>query len=160
VYRLACLVVVVLCACRPDPIFSGTGMLNMQPARPTFVGAYDFDLLEKIQGKACVTTESPRLFEAGIVHWVATFPTAASPADVTPPRHGPTQSAIAAATSNAIEKLTDADTIVVTRVVTEGSASKVCAVVYGRGVRLKKAKAPPTKPDPERPDEHPDSDEK
>jgi hypothetical protein len=56
--------------------------------------------------------------------------------------------------------LTDADTIVVTRVVTEGSASKVCAVVYGRGVRLKKAKAPPTKPDPERPDEHPDSDEK
>lgn len=52
--------------------------------------------------------------------------------------------------------------MVITRVVTEGSAGKVCAQVFGRGVRIKKAKPlppPVVQPEPGNPDERADPDE-
>jgi hypothetical protein len=53
-----------------------------------------------------------------------------------------TKQAIAAAALDAIGPLTDADTILITRVVADGkNGVRVCASVYGRAVRLTKAAA-------------------
>jgi hypothetical protein len=55
-----------------------------------------------------------------------------------------TRQAIAAAAYDAISRLDDVDTIVITRVVTDSQTpDRVCATVYGRGIRLAKASGAP-----------------
>lgn len=110
-------------------------MLNVQPGeRPRFVGAYDFDLLDQVRGKACVKRSKPTASTV-TTYWVGQLPFAG-----TPPGDPLTLGAIAAASTDAIDMISGADTILVTRVITEGqSADQVCAYVYGRAVRLKKA---------------------
>lgn len=134
---------VVLIGCAPvektreAPTVSGGAMLNVQPiASPGFIGNYDFDLLDPVRGKACVRANSsgpPREY------WMAALPFQGKP-----PGDTVTVGAIAAASTDAIDQIAGADTILLTRVITEGKSSdEVCAYVYGRAVRLKKAQDKP-----------------
>lgn len=136
VNTLACgLVMVSAAACAAErPVVNGGALLNVQPAsRPTIVGNYDFDLLGPVRGKACV--KEATTFGRKTEYWIG-----ALPFEGTPPRDSLTLGAIAAASTDAIDKISGADTILLTRVLTEGKSSKeVCAYVYGRAVRLKKA---------------------
>lgn len=95
-------------------------------------GAYDFELLDEIGGKACAE-EGDRM-----QYWIGLN-------DLDGLAHDPlTKQAIAAAALDAIGRLDDADTILITRVVADGkNGVRVCASVIGRAVRLTKA-APPT----------------
>ncbi len=112
----------------PERDVSGSALvLDVSPSsRLKLVGDYAFDLLGAGVGKACTAdTEDVR-------YWVVGQRLA---------RLGPdrlTRQAIAAATLDAVSRLEDADTILVTSVVTHGKAGKVCAEVRGRGVRLTK----------------------
>lgn len=122
-------------ACAPAATLSGGAMLNVQPtASPSIVGNYDFDLLDPVRGKACVRTTvsgSPQEYWMGILPFQGKLPGDAL-----------TIGAIAAASTDAIDQIAGADTILLTRVITEGKSSdEVCAYVYGRAVRLKKANA-------------------
>lgn len=136
--------VVLLAACHAQPIVNGGAMLNVQPAgRPQLVGAYDFDLLGSVRGKACL--RRPALTtQTVLAYWVGTLPF-----EGTPPKDPLTLGAIAAASTDAIDKISGADTILVTRVLTESSTpDEVCAYVYGRAVRIKKVGAK-EKPEPD-----------
>ena len=137
---LPIIILVGFAACRPpppaepEPERSGsTLLLDFRPVtRPPMVGAFDFKLLGGGVGKACVvrgtTTQA---------YWVGMDELAKLDSDRL------TQQAIAAAAHDAISRLEDADSIVITRVVTEGKGSdKVCASIYGRGVQLTKAAEP------------------
>jgi hypothetical protein len=118
-------------ACAPQRSL-GSAMLNLQPAPPTFAGQYDFDLLDQVRGKACVNRA--KLQTGQVSYWFGGF------AFPNPPSDSLTRAAIAAATADAIDRISRADSIVITRVVTEGqTAEEVCAYVYGRAIRLKKA---------------------
>jgi hypothetical protein len=130
--RVFCLVMLLVAGCGKKTTVGGGAMLNMMPvAPPEFVGHYDFDLLEPVQGTACVQrSENPVR-----AYWIAELPFAKAL-----PRDGLTTGAITAASIDAVGKNPQADTIVITRVVTQGkSPDEVCAFVFGRGVRLKKA---------------------
>jgi hypothetical protein len=122
---------VMLCtaACAPATSrYTGAELLNVTPQPPAFTGSYDFDLLDAIGGKACV------LRGASVIYWVGTDDLGKLSGDAT------TRQAIAAAAHDAISHLEDVDTIVITRVVADSqSDGRVCATVYGRGVRLTKA---------------------
>jgi hypothetical protein len=91
-------------------------------------GAYDFELLDEIGGKACAE-EGDRM-----QYWIGLN-------DLDGLAHDPlTKQAIAAAALDAIGRLDDADTILITRVVADGkNGVRVCASVIGRAVRLTKA---------------------
>ena len=129
------LVMVAVAACAAErPVVNGGALLNVQPASgPTIIGNYDFDLLGPVRGKACVREATT--FGRRTEYWIG-----ALPFEGTPPKDSLTLGAIAAASTDAIDKISGADTILLTRVLTEGtSAKEVCAYVYGRAVRLKKA---------------------
>jgi hypothetical protein len=139
----------MLCACDPPPPRrpvvperSGASLLlNLSPAnRPEVRGSYDFELLEAVGGKTCISRSNRTS-----VYWVGLQ-------DLSQMHPDPlTQQAIAAAAYDAISRLEDADSIVLTRVVAEGQGSdRVCANVYGRGVRLIKAGEPAKPPTPKR----------
>jgi hypothetical protein len=137
--RELCLIVAIA-GCGKSSTIGGGAMLNMMPlAPPQFVGHYDFDLLEAVQGTACVQrSENPVR-----AYWIAEVPFAKSL-----PRDALTTGAITAASVDAIGKNPQADTILVTRVVTQGKTpDEVCAYVFGRAVKLKKA-APGLVPNP------------
>jgi hypothetical protein len=142
------LLALALAGCSKKTVIGGSSMLNMMPATPPeFVGHYDFDLLDAVQGTACAQrSENPRRG-----YWIAELPFAK-----TLPRDSLTTGAIASATIDAIGKNPQADTILLTRVVTQGKPDEVCAFVVGRAVRLKKAapglqKAPAPPPAPPAP---------
>jgi len=135
--RSALMVVLVsVVACVPEappapaePAVSGAGLLiNVAPSnRPALVGNLDFELLGAGSGKACVFRGSPTRY------WLKMD-------DLTLPTDALTKQAIAAAMTDAISRLDDVDTILLTRVVTEGKGpDHVCATVTGRGVRFIKA---------------------
>jgi len=123
-------------ACVPEapptpaaPSVSGAGLLvNVAPTnRPTLVGNFDFELLGAGSGKACVDRNSATHY------WLRME-------DLTLPADALTKQAVAAAMADAISRLDDVDTILLTRVVTEGKGpDRVCATITGRGVRLIKA---------------------
>ena len=141
---------VALAACAEQrPVVNGGALLNVQPtSRPRFVGNYDFDLLGPVRGKACV--KEATAFGRRNEYWIG-----ALPFEGTPPRDSLTLGAIAAASTDAIDKISGADTILLTRVLTEGKSEReVCAYVYGRAVRLKKA----GKDNHDEPDENQDQD--
>jgi len=125
----------VLAACGTTQVHGGA-MLDVQPAAgPAFAGQYDFDLLEPVRGTACVSRTQQR--ERHVEVWLGRFALAPSPADRFARR------AIAAASFDAIDRVEGADTLLVTRVLTDaGLHGETCAWVYGRAVRLKKAGAP------------------
>ena len=114
----------------PPAVRGSALFVNMNPSgAPRLVGAYDFDLLAQGSGKACV-------FRGGDnVYWIGMS------AVVQVTNDSQSQQAIAAAALDAISRLDDADTIVLTSVVTDSDGKKTCATVMGRGVRLKKADA-------------------
>jgi hypothetical protein len=137
--RELCLVLAIA-GCGKTSTIGGGAMLNMMPASPPeFVGHYDFDLLEPVQGTSCVQrSENPVR-----AYWIAELPFAKSL-----PRDALTTGAITAASIDAVGKNPQADTILLTRVVTQGkSPDEVCAYVFGRAVKLKKA-APGLVPNP------------
>ena len=110
-------------------------LIDFQPKNaPSLSGDYDFELLEQVQGTRCLrrnelSVERYWLMFSGLEN------TASDPL---------TKQVIAAAAYDAMSHLEDADTIVVTRVVAKGTGpDKVCATVYGRGVRLTKKAIPP-----------------
>jgi len=92
------------------------------------VGAFGFALLAGGVGKACARRGGKRT-----VYWVGMEDLSKVDSDEL------TQQAIAAAAFDAISRLDDADSIVLTRVVAEGKVDEVCATVSGRGIRLIKA---------------------
>lgn len=136
VIRTGIAIMLAIIGCAPRPEISGSALpLNMQPRPPRFAGAYDFDLLDAVQGRSCVTRPAPG--EQASIYWFAGAGLENLSPDVL------TEHSIAAAAFEALKNSPDADSIVVTRVVTEGhDPDKVCATVYGRAIRLKKASEP------------------
>lgn len=115
----------------PEPERTGSALiLDLNPTgRPDIAGRFGFELIEGVGvGKACVDRASTTEYWLGWsdltklkVDWL-------------------TRQAIAAAAFDALSRLEDADTIVVTRVLVEGKGSpRVCASVYGRALKLTKA---------------------
>jgi hypothetical protein len=103
-------------------------MLNMQPAPPTFASRYDFDLVERALGEACVSRGWATNY------WVGGAAFEKAPTDPL------TQQAIAAAIFNVMSKHSNADSYVTTRAITKSNGSdQVCATVWGYLVRLSKA---------------------
>jgi hypothetical protein len=134
-FGIGIMVVVQACSTRPE-VHGSSLPLNMQPARPPrFAGAYDFDLLDAVQGHACIT----RSDDAGgppTVYWFAG-------AELGRASDPLTNQAIGAAAFDAVKDSPGADSLVITRVLSEGHGpNKVCATVYGRGIKLRKADAP------------------
>ena len=134
--RTGIVIMLAMIGCMPRPELSGSALpLNMQPSPPRFVGAYDFDLLEAVQGRACATRPGPG--EQASIYWFA----GAGLEKLSPDTL--TEHSIGAAAFEALKNSPDADSIVVTRVVAEGhSPDKVCTIVYGRAIRLRKAGEP------------------
>jgi hypothetical protein len=136
------LVIVVACT-QPAP--SGSSLLlDLSPGtRPAVVGAYDFELLGSGTGRACATRDDATRYWVGLPELDRIS------------RDPLTRQAIAAAAFDAITRLEDVDSIVVTRVTTEAKGpDQVCASIVGRGVRLRKAGSaseptvtPPAAPD-------------
>jgi hypothetical protein len=124
--------------CASTPELSGSALLvNMQPSRapPRLLGAYDFDLLDAVQGRACVVRSAAG--DTPSVYWFV----GANLEKLSP--DALTSSSIGAAAGDALKNSPDADSIVMTRVVAEGHGpDKVCTMVYGRAIRLKKAGEP------------------
>jgi hypothetical protein len=119
------------CASKPE-INGGALVVNMQPPAPQLVGAYDFDLLDAVQGRSCVTRSSDGTEPS--IYW---FRGAGLDKLAPDPL---TAHAIGAAAFDAMKRAPTADSLVITRVVAEGHGpDKVCAFVFGRGVRLTKA---------------------
>jgi hypothetical protein len=114
-----------------DHAVSGSGLLlDMAPPAPQLVGAYDFDLLDAVSGKACVNYDGP-------MYWVNVPELDKLGADAF------TRRAVSAAVLDAIGRLDEADTIVLTRVWADAAGpNRICATVAGRAVRLKKASPP------------------
>jgi len=115
---------------------NGAGvLLDMQPSRPTFVGAYDFDLLDHVRGSACMSA-TKAAFEESVVYWLA--------GDGFDHLPSASRNAIGAAVFQILDEHPGFDSIVATRViVTAKDTDTSCATVYGRGIRLKKASPPP-----------------
>lgn len=132
-----------LAGCATKPEVNGSALvLNMLPAPPQFVGAYDFDLLAPVRGQSCATRSSGGA-EASI-YWLRGVGLDRLAPDAL------TAHAIGAAAFDAMKSAEDADTLLVTRVLVEGHGpDKVCATVFGRPVRLTKAGARRTPSDPE-----------
>jgi hypothetical protein len=145
--RLMWPVCLALASCVAPHEISGSSMLvDLAPhGSPSVVGAYDFELLGGGAGKACVSRDDRATYWVGL-------------ADLDTMSDDPlTRQAIAAAALDAISRLEDVDSIVITRVTTEAKGEDtVCATLVGRGVRLLKAEAktePPAPPKAIVPDE-------
>ena len=90
--------------------------------RPRLLGDYDFELLERGVGKACIERDANERY------WIGPRELA----EITTDRLA--RRAIAAAALDAISRLQDADTILLTSVVTESEGDdQMCARVVGRG---------------------------
>jgi hypothetical protein len=125
--RLA-VVIIALAGCYRTSDVRGSALLDMQPAPPAFESKYDFDLLEQVRGKACVKRTTRRM-----AYWAGSFAFKV-------PTDALTQSAISAASMDALDEVPEADTILITRVITEGKSSdQACAWVFGRAVKIRKA---------------------
>lgn len=112
------------------PTVSGSGLLlNMQPSAPSFSSTYDFDLLEAVTGHACVERNGAG---EGATFWV-------SLPGFTPTNDRATNEAVGAAAFRATNSLDEADTILLTRLVTSTDGGNTCATVFGRGVKIRKA---------------------
>lgn len=103
-----------------------TLLIDMTPTgRPALVGKLDFELLPQGVGKACATRGSQT------VYWVGMADIAKISSDAL------TRQAIAAAITDAVARLDDVDSILLTSVVTEArERDRVCATISGRGVRF------------------------
>lgn len=119
--------------------YAGTMPVNMMPKDPPPISTgYGFDMLGDVQGKGCV--------ERGTHTFYATMVGGVSYAEGASLESQATQAAIFNAISSAAP---DADTMIVTRLVTEGTADKACSTVWGRAIRLRAASADrPTPPPP------------
>jgi len=111
--------------------------VNMHPGnRPAMVGAYDFDILQEVDGQGCVRT---------ILFFPITPAYTAHGTPVTDTGWGyGTRGAHAAATFDALGKVPGADSMIVTRSMVDGFSIPLiygshCAEVWGKAVRLKKA---------------------
>ena len=126
-------------ACTGAPQHVGSTMLNFQPPPPSYLGQLDFDLMESSRGSACANLTGDHFTASNsndvVIYWTELPLASTAPSQV--------RGLIAAAALDAIEKSPHADTMIITRVVTEAKGhDETCAYVYGRGVRLKKAALP------------------
>jgi len=119
---------------RPPSQSGGSLVLSMNPQNvPLMVGAYDFELLGEVSGSECADAHGSQAY------WVGLNDLEKMTSDQA------TRQAIAAAALDAIAGLEEADTMVITRVVANGKgANRVCATVFGRGIKLVKAAAAAT----------------
>ena len=126
---------------RPETT-GGALVLDLAPSnRPPIYGGYGFELLDEVSGKTCVTSA----MRSTIRYWFGMPDLTKLTSDRL------TQQAIASAAHDAISRLEDADTIVITRFVTESQGpDKICATVFGRAVRLTKEGAPPQEREPKK----------
>jgi hypothetical protein len=130
------------CASKPE-ISGGALLLNMQPPPPRMAGAYDFELLDAVRGQSCVTRSADG--RESSVYWFFGVPLTRLAPDAL------TSRAIGAAAFDAMKRTPAADSIVITRVISDGHGpDKVCATVFGRGVRLTKAAATAPASEPNR----------
>lgn len=105
---------------------------------PGFVSGYDFELLDPVQGTACFSDTDTNTYSA-VVPGV----------DLTVAGNYLATNALQAAAIDAIGKLANADTIFILRMKTAyENATKVCATVDGRGVRLIKTAGAQPAPQP------------
>lgn len=109
-------------------VYGSSLLIDMTPTgRPTLVGKLDFDLLPQGSGKACATRGSQTVYWVGMADIANISPDAL------------TRQAIAAAITDAVARLEDVDSILLTSVVTEAKdRDRVCATVTGRGIRFVK----------------------
>ena len=114
-------------ASRPE-VQGSTMFLNLQPTNhPEIVGSYDFELLGQGFGRGCVDRGGDTVYWSGMTDLAQLSSDAL------------TRQAIAAAMHDAVTRLDRADTILVTRVVTDSKGpDRICANLVGRGVRLMK----------------------
>jgi hypothetical protein len=133
-----CAFVLMIAACSHTRQHVGSTMLDMQPTRPTFAGQLDFDLLERVRGMACAKSDDSFRSGPSVVYWMGE----PSMPEVEPAVRG----IVAAAALDALER-TGADTLMITRIITEAkNDEELCAYVYARAVKLKKAE-PSIKPE-------------
>lgn len=124
-------------ACSKHAVQGSGLVLNMQPTPPSFAGAYDFDLLDAVRGRECLREGGHQLGGSTISYWVSGAGLDSMATD------SRSAQAIAAAAFKIIDT-SNADSILMTRVVVESKGEhEVCATVYGRAVRLKKAISTP-----------------
>jgi hypothetical protein len=137
--------------CGSHPVQGSGLLLNVQPTPPAFAGAYDFDLLGPARGTACLKKQDRQLGGTKIIYWVS------GAAFEKLPGGSLASNAIAAAAFKVIDE-SNADSVVMTRVIVESKGEdEVCATLYGRAIRLKKAK--PTLPVREAVDDSPAEDD-
>src|SRR6185369_17339349 len=93
--------------------------------RPVLVGNLDFELLPQGSGMACANRSG------GKQYWVGMADVAKVSSDWL------TRQAIAAAVGDAVARLENVDSVMLTSVVTEAKGpDRVCATITGRGVRF------------------------
>lgn len=97
---------------------------------PGLGGGYEFDLLEAVEGAACVEWSDVNTYTATIPGFE---PTKGDPMAAR---------AEGAALYDAMGKAVGADTLLVTWVKITGEGTKKCATVHARGVRLRMASQP------------------
>jgi hypothetical protein len=119
------------CAAPARELSGSSLFVDLAPrGSPPVIGAYDFELLGSGAGKACATRGDH------VTYWVGLADLDRMSDDEL------TRQAIAAAALDAISRLDDVDSIVITRVTAEAKTEDVvCATLVGRGVRLLKAKS-------------------
>lgn len=101
---------------------------------PGLGGGYEFDLLEAVEGAACVEWSDVNSYYATIPGFE---PTKGDPMAAR---------AEGAALYDAMGKAVGADTLLVTWVKITGEGTKKCATVHARGVKLRMASQPPAAP--------------
>ena len=139
--RMTCAVVMtVLLAGCGGRVEGGRQYLNTMPVvPPQFAGTLDFDLLDTVVGKGCAELEGTTTYS---VMMVGSRVGSGS---------GLIEQSEAAAVVDALSKIKDAETMLVTRSISEGDTTKkVCTTVFGRAIRLKKGPTmtPATSPAP------------
>jgi hypothetical protein len=131
------LVLVVVAACVPPVPSEGIrSTIDITPKTPpAVIGGYEFELLDAVDGTACVVPTDTMTPFASI------------------PGFTPTQSgdvferrAEGAAVYDAMSKAQGADTLLITWVKVTTNGNKRCATVHARGVRIRQAGTPPESP--------------
>ena len=126
------LAIVLASGCQPAPkkvepprILSNRQLVAVSPIAPLrFAQGLGFEILDRVQGQACVRRGS------AVRYWTQIAGTAGETGDDV------VDQAIAAAMMAAIDTIAEADTVLLTRVQTDSKGGRACARVWGRGIRL------------------------
>lgn len=136
-HLFAVLLALSMPACVAPGAVNGGSFVNAQPAAGIpMVGAYDFDILDELAGRACVK-RSELAGPNGVRYWFA------GDGD-----RVVGEAAISAvrglAILDALTKAKGIDTIFATRFIVTSKGDETCGEVFGRGIRYKKASRDPS----------------